>query len=630
MKSSKKLLLFILILSLFYSPSVTAQDFDSVEYYLKRAQRLRFKDLDSIKILAQKAKEYGVRNQNPKGQIAFHSITGVLIEEQGNYDDALLHYDSAMSIAKSLGDSLQMAKIHHHIGVAYKERSLYDLAHENLYAALKLAEKYHEDYLIGISQMNISMVYMKMGKLDLAKQYAELAFDLTEKNPELANIAIGSLIELGNNHILTGNLDSAILDFEKANVLLETHELGDGKSIVANNLGALYYYKNDFERAISYFEITVDLAKKSNDQKTIGLGLLNIGDTYIAMQKYGPAEVHLMKSLAIFKSIRHLQLLKDNYDFLARLEKSRGNFEKALGYTTLMYSYKDTILNETTTSRIAELQTQYETEKKDSEIIALKAEAQIKELEIANTRIVVMAVILVAALLIGFILYINRQRAIRLRDELQKDRFKVVIEAEEKERKRVARELHDGLGQMLSTVRLFISDFDDRKANPKVDRSLKALDATIAEVRSISHNLMPLKLMELGLPAAVTEMAEKISVSNQLQVNVDNLDLLVFDESTSVGIYRTLQEVVNNAIKYAKASSVLIAAEQAGNSVSISVKDDGQGFNTEEIAKSKGIGWSNIFSRVELIGGTVLVKSGKEGTTVQLLIPAAVLMRKAG
>ncbi len=630
MKSHYKIHVLILLFLLFYSPCTVGQTFDSVEYYLKSAQKLRFKDLDSIKILALKVRDYGIRNHDPKGRMAFHSITGVLIEEQGKYDDALLHYDSAMNIAKSLNDSLQMARIHHHIGVAYKERSLYDLAFENLFMSLRIAEKYDEIYLIAISQMNISMVYMKMGKLDLAKNYAQLAYSLTKQKQELANIATGSLIELGNNHIMTGNLDSAIIVFEQANELLERANLGDGKSIVANNLGALYYYKNDFDRAISYFEITVDLARKSNDQKTIALGFMNLGDTYMAMKKHSQAETHLLKSLEILKPIRHLQFIRDNYDFLARLEQTRGNFQKALGYTTLMHSYKDTILNEATASRIAELQTQYETEKKDSEIKTLKAEAQIKELEIANTRIVVIAVIGVAILFIGLILYINRQRAIRFRDELQRDRFKVVIEAEEKERKRVSRELHDGLGQMLSTVRLFVSDFDDRKQNPKVDRSLHALDATIAEVRNISHNLMPLKLMELGLPAAVAEMAEKLTVSGQLQVNIENLDLLTFDESVSTGIYRTLQEIINNAIKYAKATSILISAVQVGNSISISVKDDGQGFNTEEIARSKGIGWSNIFSRMELIGGTVFVKSGKEGTTVQLLVPANILMQKAG
>ena len=205
---------------------------------------------------------------------------------------------------------------------------------------------------------------------------------------------------------------------------------------------------------------------------------------------------------------------------------------------------------------------------------------------------------------------------------VQQDRFRVVIETEDKERKRIAQELHDGLGQMLSTVRLLVSDMDETNTEPKVVRSLKVLDTTIEEVRTISHSMMPIQLINSGLTAAIKELAEMINATNKISIKLITEIDLILDEGVSIAIYRAVQEIINNSIKYSEASQISLSIAQERKVLRVIITDNGKGFDTKRISESKGIGWSNIYSRMELIDGVVSIYSKMgEGTTVKLEIP---------
>lgn len=212
------------------------------------------------------------------------------------------------------------------------------------------------------------------------------------------------------------------------------------------------------------------------------------------------------------------------------------------------------------------------------------------------------------------------------KERLQKDRFRVVLDTEDKERKRIARELHDGLGQMLSTVRLLVSDMDETNTQPKVVRSLKALDTTIDEVRNISHNMMPIQLINSGLKAALEELVDTINSTNKLSIKFKMESYLSLDESVSIAVFRAVQEIISNSIKYSEASEIKFSILSEGEILKVMVTDNGKGFDTKLISESKGIGWSNVYARMELIGGHVSIFSKPgEGTTVRLEIPIQVI-----
>jgi signal transduction histidine kinase len=284
------------------------------------------------------------------------------------------------------------------------------------------------------------------------------------------------------------------------------------------------------------------------------------------------------------------------------------------------------------------MQTKYETEKKEIENTKLQKENEIKELKIAQQRSD-WKFLLVLFIVIGFVLiltsifiilrYKQKQKSelIKENSRQEKLRFKAVIDSEEKERTRIAKELHDGLGQLLSSAKLNISGLED--GIPKEDEyllqnSLTIIDDAVKEVRNISHNLMPTALMNYGIIEAITGLVSKINDSKQIIVNFNKENFNInLDKENEIALYRITQEVLNNMLKHSKAKNIDIVFFNTNNNININIKDNGIGFNTEEIKDSKGIGWQNIYSRVSMLNGKILINSqiGK-GTDVHININA--------
>ncbi len=208
----------------------------------------------------------------------------------------------------------------------------------------------------------------------------------------------------------------------------------------------------------------------------------------------------------------------------------------------------------------------------------------------------------------------------------QRKSFKAVIEATEKERKRVAEDLHDGLGQLLSTAKLNLTAIEgqeDTEEYKNLNTSISLLDEACQEVRHISHNMMPGTLIRLGLVSAVREQARKINESGKILVTVavsgfENR----MDEAREIAIYRVMQELLNNAIRYSNASDIEIKLEQQADGYLFTISDNGQGFDPRLLEKSKGIGWRNIQSRIDLLQGNIDLKTAPgKGTVLNIWIP---------
>lgn len=235
----------------------------------------------------------------------------------------------------------------------------------------------------------------------------------------------------------------------------------------------------------------------------------------------------------------------------------------------------------------------------------------------------------VAGILLSYLsvrFYTQRQLRIRIREvELEQNaRLNAVVETEDKERKRIARELHDGLGQMLSAARLNVSGLDTAVSDDDkalVKRSLKILDDACDEVRHISHNMMPGSLIQMGLIPALEDLFETINSSHVLRIYFTSDLQASIGESKEINIYRIIQEILNNTIKHAKANTVHISITKKNDLVDIEIKDDGIGFSQEKLKDGTGIGWKNIYSRVAMVNGGIRVDSeAGKGVTVNIQI----------
>jgi two-component system, NarL family, sensor kinase len=198
------------------------------------------------------------------------------------------------------------------------------------------------------------------------------------------------------------------------------------------------------------------------------------------------------------------------------------------------------------------------------------------------------------------------------------------LESQENERRRLAADLHDSIGGMLSAIRVGISTISKQSADPTIEQTKRMLDDTITSVRRISRDLMPSTLERFGLVQAIHEMCERFSFTTKLPIHFhEHGELSGLEKNKELMLFRITQELINNTIKHAQASNLDIHIE-AGDTLKIVAEDDGIGFNIDEQLNSgrKGLGLFSIQNRSSLLGATLEYdKERKKGTRVTLTLP---------
>jgi two-component system NarL family sensor kinase len=186
----------------------------------------------------------------------------------------------------------------------------------------------------------------------------------------------------------------------------------------------------------------------------------------------------------------------------------------------------------------------------------------------------------------------------------------------ERERTRIAADLHDDLGPILSVIKFQVDNLQmvNDEDKEQMAQASQYLDTLIGRLREIANNLMPSALHRKGLVTAVEEFIHKAETANGLQIGFHHPDNLLLTEEKSINIYRAIQEVVHNCIKHAKATRMEIDMDTKNGSLIILCKDNGQGFDYQKMSKeSNGIGLKSLKNRTEMMGGTLVVES-KPGT----------------
>jgi two-component system NarL family sensor kinase len=321
--------------------------------------------------------------------------------------------------------------------------------------------------------------------------------------------------------------------------------------------------------------------------------------------------------------------LKNIYTVLSYITARDGDFKTSLWAKQKYDSIQETLLNEQVIKSTTELEKKYESEKKDKQIILQKA--QLQKRRILNYVLIGSAAILLIISLLSYRNYkqkqiLQQQRINELEKEKQLTATEAVLKGEEQERTRLAKDLHDGLGGMLSGIKY---SFQTMKGNlvmtpdnqQAFERSMDMLDSSIKEMRRVAHNMMPEALVKFGLDTALKDFCNDINQSGAIRVTYQSIGLenAVIEHTNAITIYRIVQELINNTMKHAAAKSAIVQVSKTNALISITVEDDGKGFDPVILQGAKGIGWTNIQSRVEYLRGKLDVQSepGK-GTSVHI------------
>ena len=278
-----------------------------------------------------------------------------------------------------------------------------------------------------------------------------------------------------------------------------------------------------------------------------------------------------------------------------------------------------------------------EVNSKNDEIGKLKKEAIIRERKFGEESILrnILFVFIIVIICSFFLLYhkyqLKQYNKYQIKiNEQQNELFTAIISIQDNERKRIAEDLHDGLGSILSAAKLNLTRLQDEPMTlseiqeNKYQSSISMLDEAIVELRNISHNIMPASLSKLGLVVALKNLFDTISSHSGLLINFTSHAINQrFNESSEINIYRIILELINNIVKHASAKEVTVQLIQYPEYINIAIEDNGKGFNYGQ-AKSnkKGIGLTNISSRVDFMKGKLDIDSAEgRGTTVFIEIP---------
>jgi len=314
----------------------------------------------------------------------------------------------------------------------------------------------------------------------------------------------------------------------------------------------------------------------------------------------------------------------------------QGSYKKAYEYQQQYKILSDSINSEDSREKISMMEVRFRIENKEQEITKLKAQEQLSQLSIRQKKTLNYILISGAAalLIISLLAYRNykhkqrlqQQRIAELETEKKLTATEAVLKGEEQERSRLAKDLHDGLGGMLSGIKYSLNTMKGNlvmtpENKLSFERSVDMLDGSIREMRRVAHNMMPEALVKFGLDVALKDFCTDINQSGALNVNYQSIGVegAVIDQTLAITIYRIVQELINNTIKHAGASSAIVQVSKNGDQISVTVEDDGKGFDTALLKASKGIGWSNIQNRIEFLKGTMDVQSAPgKGVSVHI------------
>jgi two-component system, NarL family, sensor kinase len=505
---------------------------------------------------------------------------------------------------------------------------------------------------VGIYYSRIATVYYDLNQYDKALEYDKLSLScqLLKNNEEAIAWAY---VYMCDDFYSLKQPDSALVYLAKAKPMVEklnNHRLNLqylGKLAVGKKL------KNDFAGAIVEYQKIIDEAKIIDNnfqlftsQKMIGFCNLKLGNLIAARKYFLMALPPAIEGGFIKEKIEILQNL-------VTIEEQSGHPKEAFTYLKELTVIKDSMSKEASNKAIAEIENKYQASQKEKEIIQLQKDKEVQVLSMNHQTLAIkqkstwnyfLASVLILVLAVGFFgfrNFRNRQQLSKQQDqlkeqrirELEKDKQLIAVDSmlkgQEEERTRLAKDLHDGLGGMLSGVKFSLMNM---KSNLIVDhenvivfeRSLDMLDTSIQELRRVAHNMMPATLIKFGLDEALKDYCNNINNAQILQVKYQSFGMEErIDSNVEIIIYRIVQELFANIFKHAKATEALVQLLREGDRISIAVEDNGKGFDVEELKSSKGSGWANIRSRVDYLKGKLDLNSeiGK-GTSVNIEIHA--------
>ncbi|WP_276503574.1 sensor histidine kinase [Terrimonas pollutisoli] len=562
----------------------------------------------------------------------------VLFSTAANYEQATVSLDHAIANYEKSDhpkSKLWEANAFNDKAGILKAQNEFKQAVEYYLKSISLMEELKESNGLINKYANLSTLFGDMGENLKQIEYAHKAVSAAKEQGVRQNLFMAYFI-LANAYSVKEENPSAKKFLDSSTIYFNEAENADNIDILLSYyLVAAQVFKklNQPDSAFYFFRKSYDVSKSYNYSYGKAEAQLQMGAIAIIQKKYSEAEKYLLAGIEEAKAVNYYGMLDEGYKYLSDVYAVTGRYKKAYEYFQKYKEVNDSVLSMESRKYGKELEQKYESAKKDKQIVLQKS--QLQERRILNYVFIGSAVILLLISLLSYRNYkqkqkIQQQRINELEKEKQLSATEAVLKGEEQERTRLAKDLHDGLGGMLSGIKY---SFQTMKGNlimtpdnhQAFERSMDMLDSSIKEMRRVAHNMMPEALVKFGLDTALKDFCNDINQSGALRVTYQSIGMenAVIEQTTAITIYRIVQELINNTMKHASAKTAIVQVTKTDGNISITVEDDGKGFDPVILKGGRGIGWSNIQSRIEYLKGKLDVQSepGK-GTSVLIELKA--------
>lgn len=581
---------------------------------------------DSLKLLL--VKSDAISSQSKMGiyaKIAAHSSSP---------DEVLLYANKLLELASSTKQSTYIIEAYQSIGVAYRLKGNLKMALKNLFKSADLAIEYKNDKLLTSDYLEIANSYMSNNDFKNAIVYNKKAIAVIRLHGNKEQLAI-NLLNTGFGYYRLNELESALSLYNEAAPIFEEIGLEIGKAYTIGNRALVYWKQGkhtiaeqDLLKAIKMLDLLGDTYGMADYHNQLGRIYSELSQTEKAID-------HTLKALNMAKILDLKEQIRDAALLLSELYEVEKDYPKAFVYQSQYIVYKDSIENTEATKQLANLRTDFEVSQKEKEI------ALLEKRQLSNRIYIIVTVFLLLFAVLLLLYFRQRFKNTRLMAHNERNRhdekikkllntqetkaLESMVQGQENERKRIARELHNHFGSLLATIKVNLNAIDEKTISNHHTLTI-LVDQACTDIRNLSHELNMGISDNFGLVPALKELTSHLQQANDLEIEFTaSMCQEQLSSENEIIVYRIVQELVSNVLKHAAATklSILLTCFDDENLMNIIVQDNGIGFNVAEKSKEiSGMGLKTLREIIFDLQGDIKFDSNPtSGTTVNIDLP---------
>jgi two-component system sensor histidine kinase UhpB len=591
---------------------------DSVAIHeVNAAFQLVSQNPDSALAIAEKALQQSQRSGSETLEAFAYKTRGWSWLHKGSYDKAFSDLLRSLQLFKQLRDTLEEMYMDVNLGIAYSNHSQFVTSASYLLMADSLTKILNDSLIKAEVKRQMGILYREQGQYKKATAYFKESIGMFRAIGDTMQ-SFDAITSLCLVYMAMSLPDSSLqlLD-ENFPVLSQLRGHNYQKAMLQERYGDAYLATSAYERAMTSYGNALKIFAADNNRADMAYEAMNLGKTYGRLKKYHEAENYLLVSYRLSDSLKISNYALDASAQLAQLYETTGKWQKAYHWLEKKDSLIDSLKLSDQNDKIVQLQTQYETEKKDREIPLLKADQEINRATLQRQKVFQASaiVVVVMLLLIGFLI-LNRNRAV--------DKARRLIELE-KMRNNIARDLHDDMGSALSSIHIISKmALENGGERQQVNEQLKKIHensgSVLENMSDIVWTINPANdtlekvLFKINEFAADIFEPLNIEYSFNQTVNFQNVKLGL---QTRKDLYLVFKEAVNNAAKYSRCKTVKINVSENDRQVEMQIIDDGIGFDRNAIKSGNGL--KNMEERAGQINAALIISSRPGAGTAVIL-----------